>query len=164
MTNPPHGRHNSGAQAAQPMSTAGKPRRLRRPLSIVLVIACVLAVGVAALLAGELYMRHRASSVNHHGATAHRRRRSRAGDRRCHLDGFGSAARSGAANAGCVHVASQEVADGYPPRQCRGHQQWPCESLVHPQRDHPTGSPRSMLDGPGIDSLAGAPRRASCSR
>ena len=63
MTNPPQDQHNSGAYAAQPMSTGGKPRRLRRPLSIVLVIACVLAVGVAALLGGELYMRHRANSV-----------------------------------------------------------------------------------------------------
>ena len=63
MTNPLHDQHNSGAYAAQPMSTGGKPRRLRRPLSIVLVIACVLAVGVAALLGGELYMRHRANSV-----------------------------------------------------------------------------------------------------
>ena len=63
MTNPPQDQHNSGACAAKPMPTGGKPRRLRRPLAIVLVIACVLAVGVAALLAGELYMRHRANSV-----------------------------------------------------------------------------------------------------
>ena len=63
MTNPTQSQHNSGAYTAQPMPTGGKPRSLRRPLSIVVVIACVLAVGVAALLGGELYMRHRANSV-----------------------------------------------------------------------------------------------------
>src|SRR5215469_14599634 len=63
MTNPPQSPHHSSGHAAQPMSTGGKPRRLRRPLSIVLVIACVLAVGVAALLGGEIYVRNRANSV-----------------------------------------------------------------------------------------------------
>jgi hypothetical protein len=63
MTNPPQSPHHSSGHAAQPMTAGWKPRRLRRPLSIVLVIACVLAVGVAALLGGELYTRHRANSV-----------------------------------------------------------------------------------------------------
>ena len=57
-------------QTAQPQSypaTAPKESKLRRfvkdPLSIVLILVIVAALGLAALLGGELYARHRANSV-----------------------------------------------------------------------------------------------------
>ena len=57
-------------QTAQPQSypaTAPKESRLRRfvkdPLSIVLILVIVAALGLAALLGGELYARHRGNSV-----------------------------------------------------------------------------------------------------
>jgi hypothetical protein len=52
-----------GEYGDRPPSKGQKLRYLRDPLSITLVIVILLALGVAALLSGELYVRHRASSV-----------------------------------------------------------------------------------------------------
>src|SRR5262245_16023925 len=48
---------------APPPSKGPRLRLLCDPLSIVLVIAIVLVFGVATLLGGELYLRHRANSA-----------------------------------------------------------------------------------------------------
>jgi hypothetical protein len=52
-----------GEYGDRPPSKGQKQRYLRDPLSIALVTVILLALGVAALLSGELYVRHRASSV-----------------------------------------------------------------------------------------------------
>lgn len=77
MTNPPQGPAHSGglgdptvltppAQPVQvppdlPPSRGWGPRFLRNRLSLILVIVTVLALGVAAMLGGELYARYRAN-------------------------------------------------------------------------------------------------------
>jgi hypothetical protein len=71
MTNPPksplrsrgYGDPVACNPTSQPRLAGGRMRPPRDPLSIALVIITVLALGVATLVAGELYVRHQAKSV-----------------------------------------------------------------------------------------------------
>jgi DUF2993 family protein len=60
-----HGLHHRPSQdpRGEPRPNECAPHTFRDPLSIVLVVVVVVALGVAALLGGELYARHRATSM-----------------------------------------------------------------------------------------------------